>query len=67
MTETETVELTHEQWAQVALAMAKVEGDEEASAEARELWGETLDVLKEQVTVTFADLLELQERMRAQK
>lgn len=65
MSETASVELTYEQWAQVSLALAKVEGDEDVADEAREMWGETLDELKEQVTITSMDLLGLQEKMRA--
>lgn len=56
-----TVTLDRLQWAEVALAIAKMESDEEVGEVARDRLGHTLDDLKEQVTLTSMDLLELQE------
>lgn len=57
----EEVTLDRIQWAEVLIALAKAENDEEASEQARERWGQTLEDIKKEVQITSADLVEWQE------
>lgn len=56
-----TVELDRLRWAEVLMALAKAESDENASEKARHRWGVALDEIKDQTHITATDLVELQE------
>lgn len=63
MSDTATAELEHTDWALVMLALARSESDDDASEPGQECYGNVLDELKDQVTVTSLDLVELQHEM----
>jgi len=57
------VSLDRKRWAEVLIALAKAKDDEDAEQAVRDRWEEAGEQIKEQVSITGLDLIELQEEV----